>query len=201
MGTATFSVDGNVIVVDDEPEDIVEVSNVSTPVVVPITRTPGVKGNSKGRSRFHNGVCPLHGVAFDGAPCAKFSHLPGSGKGVKQPSPLLFVIVIGRALVKPIGILSLLFVAGYIAIHSLSGITGSLVPKGFAGATDQNGQIIKHDSVTGAVLPSTGATVRPKPSDNATIGGPSSGSNGSGISPKCFQPGNPCHLIAPPAVK
>ena len=190
MGTTSFQVGDDLLTIDDD-EDTPSVSQEKR-IVIPLSRT----NNSavKGRARFAGGVCPLHGPAYDGAPCAKFSHLPGKGKGVSQPNPFKYLVVIGRALVKPFAILGLLFGAGYIAIHALGGITSSLVPKGLG----RNLPVSTHPVSDGhghTILVPNSGTVRPKSEQQSTIAGQNRNRPGSSISPSCFQLGNPCGLI------
>ena len=198
MGTTSFKIGDNVLTIDDDEET----PNVSQErrVVIPLSRP--TDSAVKGRARFAGGVCPLHGLAFDGAPCAKFSHLPGKGKGVSQPNPFKYLIVIGRALVKPAAILGLLFGAGYIAIHALGGITSSLVPKGLGRniapiathpVSDGHGHTVYIPNVPG----SDNGTVRPKIEQQSTIVGQNRNGSSGSIRANCFQLGNPCGLVIP----
>lgn len=148
--------------IDDDPTTIDEVpANV-----VPLTTTTR---KISGRQRLHNGVCPLHGTAANGEPCSKFASLPGGGKGVKQPNPYLRVVVLVRALIKPLVILAILFGGFTVAKNQVSdGIFSSIVPTGIVGTPN------------GEASP-----------------GPNSNNPSSGVRPDCLQPGNPCRLVLP----
>lgn len=169
MGTR-FEVAGAIIEIDDEE---------ATPnVVVPLTRTAPLVGKGRGRSRLH-GVCPLHGASLSGDPCDKFSHLPGNGRGIKQPNPLLFLIVICRILIKPLIICSILFGGWTWGNHIIEGgIFSAIVPSGIVGTT-----VPVSDANSGNV--------------GGTIPGPNRTTPSSGIRSDCFQPSNPCGLVSP----
>lgn len=58
--------------------------------------------NARGRARFAEDICSLHGPSDDGKPCRKFSHLPGNGRAAKQPGIFKTCLVIFRSLLKPL---------------------------------------------------------------------------------------------------
>lgn len=169
MGTR-FEVAGAILEIDDE--------EVTPNVVVPLTRTAPLVGKGRGRARLH-GVCPLHGPSVSGDPCDKFSHLPGNGRGIKQPNPALFLIVVARTLVKPLVIFVILF-GGWTWGNNIieGGIFSSIIPKGIPSGT-----------VSSSNTNSSNV--------NGTITGPNRATPSSGIRSDCFQPSNPCGLVAP----
>lgn len=170
--------DGNVIVVCDEDEEM-ESANV-----VPISR---VASNAKGRARLYHGVCPLHGMDDDNSPCSKFAHLPGNGKGIKQPHAGQMVVNTIRAIVKPLFLFALVIGAGYFIAHKVPTITTSLVPK-FETRPIAN--------------PNPDANGNNKTITNSgTKPGQISNKSGSGIGANCFVAGNPCGLIVKAPVK
>lgn len=81
--------------------------------------------NHSGRRAFGTGTCELHGPAEDGSPCAKFSHLPGSGSGPAKRRPFLIVKLLIVSAGKPIVVFSLMGGGYYLFTHGE--LTGSLL--------------------------------------------------------------------------
>lgn len=111
-------------------------ARVSTP---DITRDTG-----KGRSRFHN-ECPFHGASDDGAPCARFSHLPGNGRGP---------VKMNRKTSNKAALLQLLPIAGLLTILLLIGVGLVLVVP----------RALSFDNYVGNMTPAPIATITPTPS-------------------------------------
>lgn len=195
MSVSRFQVNGQTIEIDDDEDNPVVVArstreiDTDNVVTIPTGRSAAAKGVS-GRGRFHNGVCPLHGLATDGSPCAKFSHLPGNGRGIKRPNIALKFVVFIRILIKPGVAVGICFAAYYILTHF---VTLGILSHGI--------------SVTPTTAVHTPATSAPgiggQQSQSPVVPG-KSGSNGNGpsggIGSNCLVPGNPCHLILPGTV-
>ena len=81
----------------------VEDSPVTTPPAA--TRRKGVRG----RAAFSD-KC-VHGGTPD-TPCPKFGHLPGNGRGVKQPGIAKTVAGVLRAVIKPFVWIAVVYLAG-----------------------------------------------------------------------------------------
>lgn len=130
--STTFRVGDMLLTVDDEIETDMskddDVAAAPAPaVVIPLTRSAPV-ANVSGRGRFHVNGCPVHGPGASGTGCSKFAHLPGSGRGPKQPNVFRYLIVIFRALTKPLFIFAFIVVTAYLAIHLLAHMTSNLAP-------------------------------------------------------------------------
>lgn len=121
----SIQLDGDDFVVMDE--EVTREREAVAPIisVIPSQHSPAISG----RARIYGDTCPLHGRSVSGEPCSKFSHLPGNGKGVRQPNVAGKFVNFVRALVKPILILAFIFVTGYSAVHLIENVTGNLVPK------------------------------------------------------------------------
>jgi len=76
----------------------------------PVEQTRTSK-DGRGRTRFAEDICSLHGPADNGDPCSKFSHLPGNGRGVQQPGIAKTFLVIVRVLVKPLFLCGIVLLA------------------------------------------------------------------------------------------
>lgn len=78
---------------------------------LPAAKSSQQAKDGRGRTRFAEDICSLHGPADNGDPCAKFSHLPGDGRGVQQPGIAKTFLVIVRVLVKPLFLCGLVLLA------------------------------------------------------------------------------------------
>lgn len=161
--------------------------------VVPIDK------KARGRARLHT-VCPLHGASLSGDSCAKFSHLPGKGRGPEQPGVFRFVRVLFRAAAKPVGILAFCGFVGWLAISQVGGILGGSLFGGFVPTVPTIGTVT--EPIPGTVtepIPST-ITGTGESANGGTVARPDSTNTSSGVKPDCFVPGNPCNLVLPPTV-
>ena len=142
MTEHVIDVDGMTLSVVDVLDTESKETNVSS--IRPARRA----GN--GRQAFAEGFCEIHGPSEDGAPCAKFSHLPGNGVGAYKPSILRRARSFFVSLIKPMVLIG--FVAGslYLGSHFLPNLfsLGNFVPGTNVvpnGGTNTNGNSDRHN--------------------------------------------------------
>lgn len=87
---------------------------------IPARRRPVSTVERTGRSRFAESVCELHPEYYhdssdtptiaipDSFPCAKFSHLPGKGRGVSQPGIGKILVSTAFELLRPLMLIGML---------------------------------------------------------------------------------------------
>lgn len=127
--------------------DIYGESSEDAAPVIPIKRKsiPAVVVSDKsGRARFAGDFCADHGPTDDGLPCSKFSHLPGKGRGIKQPSVKRILVQSALELGRPLFIIGLLVIGlmGFnrIILHGNHGVhllrSTHSVPESTGGVSD-----------------------------------------------------------------
>lgn len=95
---------------------------VAKPPSVPTQRRTGVRGRAAFSTECAHGGTP-------DLPCPKFAHLPGNGRGGKQPNIFRTIVGVFLVVVKPLFYLSLVYVAYLLLSGYVTGLSfGNFVP-------------------------------------------------------------------------